>query len=261
MATATPITEATDQTIERLLSDAATVQAAAEKILFDIEPDQVPTGDQLNVLRLAGFETRLDIDRERGRIAGVERWQAEAGSREDFAKAEAELASAAAAERKQRPALEAAIAEAQAKLDELDKRRRAAEKIIQAMNRAREMLRSERCLPRFIRQNYDAAMQPVKQQFRRRIKELETTLGIIDKLESIDLATLDGSRSAVLHLQTADPSLIRDHSVNSQAWKGYVARRAAERPAIKKELERLKHECEIASSKPSKLLSYYTDQL
>jgi hypothetical protein len=269
MATATDTP--TSIRADRVMRDANELALSAEEILFNAEPGVPFSAAQRNLLKAAGIETRHDIDRELGRIHNVKENIRLAGTAADHLAAEKAVFDAARRKQEQLPGLEKQLAEIQSQIAKLTSGLHAAQAKFEVMSTARTHLRDPRLMPSWIREQYEIDRHSVDMRYHR-IGEIETEIGIIQKLATMDPASED----AQLHMEAAAPHLIRrtvsqiQNSKNQvcrtdydsgSGWRGYVEARRAKLPALRDELDELtaKRSSELARLDDG--LNFYINKL
>jgi hypothetical protein len=272
---------AADTAVDQITGDLAMLHAAAEQIIWELEPEQVPTAAQRKILKQVGIETRDDVMGECGRVAAVRELMAQSGSPEAYRAAELDAIEAARFEAERRPALEEKLAEIQAQLDELAEGREQAEEVLESFQHARARLRLPQMLPRHVRDAWESDQQAVRTRHRKKISEVEVELTVLVGLERIDLGTADGVKAARLHCESAQPNLITRtlsqlppqahllHDPNGhwqeqfsvEGFRTYRERRLAERPKLEAKLAKLRADLDRELSEVAALLDHYVKQL
>lgn len=268
---------ASDETVGRVMSDIRNVEEAAEAILWKLEPGRAPTAAERNVLRLAGFETSNDVERELGRVEGIRGLMSRAGSKAEYDAASVAAIKAKKAFDENGPALAEKLAAIQAELNELEQARDSTQRALQQFNAARDGLREPRLLPAYVRNDYEADLRHLRETDRgKRVREIKSTLDVLDALERIDLTTKTGVENAKLYSETAAPHLIRRTTTkipDSQnqmtkenfSVEGFAGHRDArlkkERPQLQRELNQLDDENAAEVSRVDRVREFYVDQL
>jgi hypothetical protein len=260
------------------------VHQAAEEILWQLSPGELPNARQREILKLAGIQDRDDLDREVGRVSNVRQLLREAGSKCEHTAAAKAAAAAVREEREKLPRLEQQLAAIQSQIDELQQASQAASGRLGKFNRARDQLRDPRSLPAHIRNAFESDRHAAAQTNRAPISSIENQLSVISGLERIDLMTQQGQREALLHCESAQPQLIRrveslpierhkqdgtvlDSRAGSKVtldvagFQTYRQRRLAERIKLQRDLEKLTEERIAAIASVEKLLDHYVDRI
>jgi hypothetical protein len=277
MGTATK-TKASADRLSALVADAAELSEAAEEILRRLaDGETLGTGEE-NILRMVGYDSRPEVERQVGRIETVRAWTARAGSRAEYTAAEKALAEATREHDARRPALEKAIAELQAELDALTQRLEASRRPVDAMKQARERLRDVTLLPPHVAREYERACAETRQPFEARIGELRVAIQSIKALGRIEVGTTDGVQQAIAHCEATQPDILTRHqsegvvrnsevraqqwyTLNREGWDRYVRQRLAEVPKLEAELRDLEEKCRAAVGRAERLRDYYLDRI
>jgi hypothetical protein len=281
----------TQSAVDRLVSDAETVNEAADEMLLAIGGGR-PSPEQMTVLRIAGIDAE-DLPREHGRIGRVLQFMQQAGTDAEYQAANKAALEAARNERQQAPELEKQIVALRQQLDGLGAARATVQAQLEPMIRARGALRDPTLLPAHVARRWNDARVAVDAKYHDRIAELEQIVVVATGLKGMPAS----SRAALLHCEGLRPDLLRiarsgmyrdpvtatyqreqvdpetgreatefhgtqSTKVDEGAWTAYVKRRVeVELPAAERQLAELRAEREAELVVVDRLRDRYIEKL
>lgn len=266
-----PKTENARGVAERLAKDSDALAKAAETILWELDSDTPIDSGDFEVLRMAGFTDSQMLNIERGRIGSVKRHMSKAGSSREFGSSQKTHAAAVAKEKKERPAIEEQIRVLTSQLQELEANREKAAATLHGYENARENLRHDRMLPKFIRDRLAYEKTLAGLGIKKPIAELDSRIAVIEAV----LKLQPNSQGALLHARSAmrsDPSLkslIREggngslttEGIDAAEWTMYVQRLQLELPRCEEELSALREEWDSRLAEGQGPREHYIAQL
>lgn len=262
---------------ERLQNEADQVLRAAESILWEADGAGSFTPAQMIILRTAGLTEHREIERELGRINSVRGHMAEAGSNSQFTAAEQRLAAATEQVKLLKPELEEQIRAAQQKLSELEAELRAATRAEERMRQAREILRHERLLPKFARDQLAMNVRNCTKNLRSEIARIDDRLTVINSVLELDPKEAvpyarrvdEENRGNPGHHPLCDKqeklcvggSSMVTYSVPPGSLQAHKRELLMERPGLEQQRERALAELQRLRDSFSGCRDYYLDQL